>query len=479
MLPALRIRWDRARRALLAPRDIASLAAFRVAFGLIVVASSLRFLAYGWIDDMFVMPKFRFSYWGLAWVPVPSPAITYGLFAALAVLGALVAVGLWFRHAVAGLFAMFTYLQVVDATNYLNHYYLVSLFAALMFFMPAHQAFSLDARRRPSIRTTTVPAWCITLLRFQVVVVYVNAGLAKATADWLLHAQPMNLWLSSRTGLPVIGPYLDLPAVAYAAAWAGFLFDTTIAFFLLARRTRPFAYVVVVAFHFTTHLLFPRIGMFPVIMIVAALVFFDPSWPRRLAAAARRRFARGSAALPAAKPETAVAAVPRIGSRWLGAGVAAASLFMLAQVLFPLRSHLYGGNVSWHEQGMRFSWRVMTRAKNGSVTFTVRDPATGRRWEVAPSKYLTRMQEQDMAVQPDLILQLAHHIARDFAANGHPGVEVHADARASLNGRPASILVDPDADLARETDGLGDKRWIRPAPAGSPPLLRPIRSRTL
>jgi hypothetical protein len=152
---------------------------------------------------------------------------------------------------------------------------------------------------------------------------------------------------------------------------------------------------------------------------------------------------------------------------------------MLIQVLFPLRAHLYGGNVSWHEQGMRFSWRVMTRAKNGTVTFIVREPATGRQWEVAPAKYLTRMQERDMAVQPDLILQLAHHIARDFAAHGHPGVEVHADARVSLNGRAAAILVDPATDLARETEGFGAKRWIRPAPAGPPPLLRPIGSRTL
>ena len=57
MQSQLQVRWNRARAALVAPRDIASLAAFRVAFGLIVVASSLRFLAYGWIDDMFVMPK--------------------------------------------------------------------------------------------------------------------------------------------------------------------------------------------------------------------------------------------------------------------------------------------------------------------------------------------------------------------------------------------------------------------------------------
>ena len=95
----------------------------------------------------------------------------------------------------------------------------------------------------------------------------------------------------------------------------------------------------------------------------------------------------------------------------------------------------------------------------------MREPQTGRQWQVAPAKYLTRVQEREMAVQPDLILQLAHHIARDFAAHGHPGVEVHADARASLNGRPAATLVDPSADLAREADGLGAKPWIHPGPS--------------
>ena len=84
-----------------------------------------------------------------------------------------------------------------------------------------------------------------------------------------------------------------------------------------------------------------------------------------------------------------------------------------------------------------------------------------------------------MAVQPDLILQLAHHIAREFEAAGRPGVEVHADARASLNGRPAAVLVDPATDLAREQDGIGPKRWILPAPDIEPPHLRRARYRTL
>jgi vitamin K-dependent gamma-carboxylase len=454
--------------ALVAPRDIAAIVAFRVAFGAIVVISSLRFLSYGWIDELYSKPGFHMRYWGLDWVPLPSPAVTTALFVATGVLGLLVALGLCYRAAVALLFFAFTYLQLVDVATYLNHYYLVSLFAALLVFIPAHRAASLDARLRPAIRAATLPAWCTYLLRFQVAVVYVNAGLAKATADWLLHAQPLNLWLSARAGLPVVGPYLDLPGVAHAAAWAGFLFDTTIVLFLLWRRTRAAAYIAVLAFHAATHFLFPPIGMFPVIMVVAATVFFDASWPRRWLRVAR------PTGVPVVSP-----AVPVTIARRLRVAAAVAGVYMAVQILLPLRAHLYGGNVLWHEQGMRFSWRVMARAKNGSVTFIVRDPRDGKQWHVPPSKYLTRIQEREMAVQPDLILQLAHHIAREFEAAGRPGVEVRADARASLNGRPAALLVDPTADLAREHDGIGNKRWILPAPDAAPPLLRRARFRTL
>jgi vitamin K-dependent gamma-carboxylase len=452
--------------ALGAPRDIAAIAAFRVALGAIVVISSLRFLSYGWIDELYNKPGFHMRYWGLGWVPLPSPAVTTALFVATGGLGLLVALGLLYRPAIVLLFIAFTYLQLVDVATYLNHYYLVSLFAALMVFIPAHRAASLDARLRPAIRAATLPAWCTHLLRFQVAVVYVNAGLAKATTDWLMHAQPLNIWLSARTGLPVVGPYLDLPGVAHVAAWAGFLFDTTIVLFLLWRRTRAVAYLAVLGFHAATYFLFPPIGMFPVIMIVAATVFFDASWPRRWLRAA-------------SPPSVAAASVQMAGGRRLRVAAAAAGAYMFVQILVPLRAHLYGGNVLWHEQGMRFSWRVMARAKNGSVTFIVRDPRDGRQWHVSPAKYLTPIQEREMAVQPDLILQLAHHIAREFEAAGRPGVEVHAEAHASLNGRPAALLVDPATDLARERDGISRKRWILPAPATEPPLLRRSRVRTL
>ena len=250
--------------------------------GAIVVISSLRFLSYGWIDELYSKPGFHLRYWGFGWVPLPSPAVTTALFVATGVLGLLVALGLFYRPAMALLFVAFTYLQLVDVATYLNHYYLVSLFAALLVFIPAHRAASLDARLRPAIRAATLPAWCTYLLRFQVAVVYVNAGLAKATADWLLHAQPLNIWLSARTEPPVVGPYLDLPGSRYVAAWAGFLFDTTIVLFLLWRRTRAVR-VPGGARRSTrrrTSCSRPS-ACSPSSWSSPRLVFFDASWPRR------------------------------------------------------------------------------------------------------------------------------------------------------------------------------------------------------
>ncbi len=452
---------------LMAPRDIAALAAFRVALGLLITVSAVRFLAYGWVGVLFAQPRFRFTYWGFGWVPVLPRDWMPALFVVLGVLGALLMVGLFYRVTVVLLFAVFAYVQLLDVANYLNHYYLVSLLLGLMCFVPAHGAFSVDAWRRPALRRAWLPAWCTVLLRFQVSVVYVYAGLAKITTDWLVHAQPLNIWLAARTGLPWVGPLLEQRWVAYAAAWGGMLFDSTIVLFLLWRRTRPFAYVVVLGFHAVTFVLFP-IGMFPFIMVTAALVFFDASWPRMLAARVLRR--------PAVRPVgtgegPAVAAPGWKGRLALGAALTYAAL----QVALPLRTHAYGGNVLWHEQGMRFSWRVMTREKNGSATFMVRDSVTGREWHVPPSQYLTRLQEREMAVQPDLILQLAHRIARDFEATTHHPVEVRADVRVSLNGRLSEPLVDPRVDLSKEEDGLGPKAWILPAPEGPPVHLRPTR----
>lgn len=116
----------------------------------------------------------------------------------------------------------------------------------------------------------------------------------------------------------------------------------------------------------------------------------------------------------------------------------------------------------------------MVREKAGEVVYRVRLP-DGREQHVPPSRYLTAYQEREMSGQPDLILQLAHHVGAELtAAHGAP-VEVRADAFASLNGRPPHRLIDPDVDLMQVRPTLAPADWILPMPDAPPPRLRPVR----
>ena len=155
--------------------------------------------------------------------------------------------------------------------------------------------------------------------------------------------------------------------------------DLTIVGWLIWRRTRLPAYIVLVVFHVTTWLLFP-IGMFPWIMIAGALIFFPPDWPHRFLSRLRKR-----------PVSVAVHRVPAANHSGIlfRAGAAALLLFALVQITLPLRHWAYPGNVRWNEDGYRFSWRVMLTEKTGFVRFRVTDAATGEQWLVYPEKYLT------------------------------------------------------------------------------------------
>lgn len=457
--------------------DIAWLVAFRVMFGLALGVSMQRFLAHGWVDELLVSPRYRFHYWGFAWVEPLSRGHMHALFWALSALGLAVAAGLAFR-VTAPLFALgLTYVQLVDVSTYLNHYYLAALLAWLLAVSPAGKAGSIDAwiARRARARAgkpeprdaDTIPFAWHALFRVQIGVVYVFAALAKAQPDWLLHGQPLGIWLGARTDLPLLGRLFVLPHAALVMSWAGFLFDATIVFFLSTKKTRLYAYAVVIGFHAVTRLLFD-IGMFPFIMSIGALVFFDASWPRKLL----RKVRGGSARLEDVTARAIPVRAP--ATKTTRALLALGAAYALFQILMPLRSFAYGGNVLWHEQGMRYSWRVMVRAKGGSVTFFVTSKASGRTFAVSPRAYLTPFQENEMAGQPDLVVQLAHTIGQDYAAREGGPVEVRAEAIASLNARPGVPLVDPSIDLMTVHDGIGPASYVMPAPVGPPPPTRPV-----
>lgn len=456
-------RWAAARLAscgaqLRRPVDASSVAVFRILFGLVLLGGIIRFVSEGWVEVHYVQPQWFFKYWGFSWVEVWPRWGMYVHYALLAVLALALTLGYRARLAAALFFISFTYVELMDVTNYLNHYYLVSIIALLMVFFPVDRVWSLEARRRPATAQPAIPACVLYLFRLQVGIVYVNAGLAKLGSDWLLHAQPLGIWLAARTETPLIGPWLGTEWVPYALSWAAFLYDCTIVFALSWRRTRIAAFGLVLGFHFMTHVFFD-IGIFPFLMTACATIFFEPDWPRRLLHVFRVDSERAAHyQLPAPLGQVAARLAMFAGA-----------VFFALQILVPLRHVLYPGDVLWNEQGMRWAWKVMVREKNGSITYHVRDRETGRTWQVSPTQYLTWRQANEMAGQPDLILQLAHHVAADFRQRGVDDAEVRVEAWVSLNGRPAALMIDPAVDLTTVSDGLAAADWILPGPA-EPPL---------
>jgi hypothetical protein len=237
---------------------------------------------------------------------------------------------------------------------------------------------------------------------------------------------------------------------------AGALFDLTIVPLLLWPRSRWFAYGAVVTFHLVTARLF-QLGMFPWIMMGSSLLFLPPEWPRRVMASGFRLQASGQRSVLYPLPRS-----PKSEVRSLPLWSLAA--YFTIHLLIPLRHWLYPGDVYWTEQGFRFSWNVMLMEKNGSTDFHVLEPSTGKHWDVSPTQYLTRYQAKMMASQPDMIVDFAQIVARDFEGRGVLQPRITVDAFTSLNGRPMARLVDPTVDLAQQRDGLLPKSWILPSP---------------
>lgn len=430
----------------------APLAVFRIALGLLLFASIVRFWSKGWIYDLYIKPKYFFSFYGFEFVRPPGE-FTYALFALCGLCALLVALGLFYRAAMTGLFLSFTYIELMDKSTYLNHYYFVSIVCLMMIFLPAHVYFSADAIRRKNLLSNRVPAWSVDALKLFVCLVYLYAGLAKINSDWLLHARPLRIWLPAKNDLPLIGPLFNYVWIAFAFSWMGCLYDLTIPFLLLYRRTRVFAYVAVVVFHALTAMLFP-IGMFPYIMMATALIFFSPGFHENIVSSIGKKIHAPANFVAPAKPLSR----SRSGSKALPAAFA---LLMLLQIVVPFRYVLYPGELFWTEEGYRFSWRVMLMEKAGYAQFRVKGKE-GKQVIVDNRRFLTPLQEKMMSTQPDMILQYAHILRDYYAARGFVSPEVYVDSYVALNGRLGRPLIDPRTNLARQEDSFEHKPWILP-----------------
>ena len=392
-------------------------------------------------------PKFLFKYYGFSWVqPWPGDWL-YIHWAILGVLALFVAFGFLYRFSAALMFLSYAYFFLLDEARYVNHTYLICLYCLLLAIVPAHRAFSIDARLRRSLRSDTAPAWTLWLLRFQMAVVYVFAGLVKLSPDWL-HGEPMRYQLSHATSVPIIGQFFGTEFAAYLVSYGGLILDLFIVPALLWKPTRVAGFCGAVLFH-VTNALWAVIGMFPWLAIAATSLFFPPDWPRRILE--KFELVRRRKTLKEAKP-----AAP-----WQRALILSGlTVYVVIQLFLPVRHLLYRGGAEWTWAEHRFSWRMFIWTYATMANFYVTDPNIGESTPVNLPDYLSARQAPQVGYLPDMPLQFAHYLAGALPNTGPKPLQVQARIFVAINGRKPALYIDPVVDLAAEPRTLGRPKWL-------------------
>lgn len=443
---------------------IAPLVTLRIIFGAIMFISTIRFVLNGWVYELYIKPQYFFSYYGFEWIqPFDAPGM-YALFALMGISTLFITIGLYYRVFITIFFLAFTYVELIDKTPYLNHYYFISVIAFLMIWVPANRYLSFDVLINPAKKRENIPFWQIFIFQLQLGIVYFYAGMAKVNYTWLVKALPLSIWLKSKVHLPVIGHLFNYEWVYYLFSWFGALYDLTLPLFLWIKKTRFIAYFFVIIFHMMTWYLFP-IGMFPFIMIGLTLIFFSESFHIKIITALENMLYKlyGNHIQKLSPTLLNKTPLPQPGSFKLQYVITGILILHFAfQILFPLRYLLYPGNLFWHEQGFRFSWRVMLREKSGIATFYVHNPQTGTKKEIRNNNYLTPFQQQMMRTQPDMMLQYAHYLEEIFQKQGVQNLEITVNSYVNLNGKGSRKFIDPNVDLSNIKRGFAHKSWVIP-----------------
>ncbi|MEO6304455.1 MAG: HTTM domain-containing protein [Bacteroidia bacterium] len=441
---------DRVLKYLKQPINSAPLVIFRIAFGALMFLSISRFILKGWVYNMYILPKMYFPYYGFEWVKPLAPDLMYAIFILLLITSVGILFGAFYRLCTILFFILFTYVELIDKTNYLNHYYFVSIVAFLLIFLPANKNFSVDNKFRKNADHENIPRFYLFIIQLQLFLVYFFAGVAKVNAQWLFEAQPLKTWLPAFSHFPIIGQFMESTWIAFVFCWFGCIYDLLIGFFLFNKKTVNIAYVFVIIFHAATALFF-NIGMFPYIMMTITIVFLKEEFHIKLLNKLKSLFNYSNAV---GFSETNLQIKKTL--------LVLFSIHFLIQVILPFRYTFYSGNLFWTEQGYRFSWRVMLMEKAGTAFFYVRDKRSGREIEVDNKKYLTYMQEKMMATQPDMMVDYAKFLKKEFQQKGFEDPMVRAQGFVTLNGCGSREFIDPNIDLSQQSNSVfKNKDWVK------------------
>jgi hypothetical protein len=443
------------------PVSASVVSTFRILFGSLLFLEMLYFWRIGFVPFGLTKPVFHLKYDYFEWVNPMSEPIMYGILGLMTICALCIAAGFLYRVA-TGIFCLgFTYFMLIEQSHYNNHFYLFVLLLGVMFFMDADRMYSISSKRKPN--NGKIPYWNHFLLTFLLFITYFYGGIAKLSPDWIGGLLPQAI-VNSLPPTNFMKGFLGAEGFAKFLQYGGVLFDLSIGFFLLYKPTRWFAVIGVLIFNYTNgSVLFSDIGYFPLFMVCATILFFEPDFVEKLFAYGddKKRKTKKSKNKTQANPVSK--STPLVWNTKRYITTVALGLFIFFQLLVPFRHFLYPGIPEWTGENMRFSWRMKMQTKsNEKLELKFKDIVTQEELRLPIEQHLTGHQLQHIIEDPNYLVQLAKYFKKASIGRDLTNVVVRADVETSFNGRKVQKMINPQVDLSVINPREGDTSWIIP-----------------
>ncbi len=407
-----------------------ALGIFRVFFGLLMVYQTWYYHKSGLLTAGLTNPKLLFHYDGLEFLnPLPLPVLQF-ILVLMGISALSIAAGYFFRVACLTFTILHAYIFLIDKSIFNNHIYLFLLLGFLMAFTDADRFFSLRGNRGFGPQ---IPRWQTFILQLQLAILYIYGAFAKISTDWFVHLEPMKFMLGA---IPADAggwaAFLKNFAPPWLFSYGGFLFDLLIPFLLWNKKTRLWAIIPALFFHFSNSTIFRDIGVFPYFSVCATILFFNDV-----------DFAKWFSKTPPQKTATPPPANFKFGKILIS--------FFIFQFLFPFRGFFLPNPIDYTNVANSFSWRMKSHAREATqISMTLEDPATGKVQEIPINTFINTMQINLLAADARAPVVFAKFIEKEAQQKfGIRNPRIRANIKIRFNGRPEQFFIDPNVDLTK------------------------------
>lgn len=434
------------RMTLARPVDPVNLGCFRICFGILMLFYIYRYRSSSIVSTVYLSSDFHFTFplFEILGLPLPTAAIMSVILKVMAVSALFITLGLFTRVSSAVFLLTFGYMFLIEKALYQNHYYLILLLSFLFIITGSNRFLAFDAQIFRKQKKYFVPYWHLFLFQVQIALVYFYGGFANLNTDWISGLVTQNIFAGASDGF------------FFATAIGGIILNLCAGVLIMFKSAR-LSGIVLMLFLQIFIKVYLDVDVHPYLMISSIVLFLESAEIRNFLGLFREKKGQAVFVLP-----REIYADPSRAGVWVFIGV-----YLFIQVMMPLRFILLKGPVSWTQIGDRFSWRFFSRENQGHIDFFVTDVLSGNTIEVPRLKGITAESYSQMTFHPDMILQYARYLHGYYQNQGIYSPIVTANSYVSYNGRPFSLFINPDLNLAHPGISLGVQELIFAAPVKS------------